>query len=203
MNNFVDNNVGYPSMEQLQSQALDDGIFNKIFSNYWSDWSGTGYYSIDQTTNGISHLNNDSIPLVDPVLPTLSIITPIVQEYDTDTITVMLSGNPTIMHYSYYIEGVDDQNHTWTGSVDLTLLDGTYTLHAYGNDITGNTVKESVTFTIEAVMDTTTTTTTTPSTTTTSEETTTTSQAGSFPSIFILFLAFTALAVVIRRHKRK
>ena len=53
------------------------------------------------------------------------------------------------LNYKYYIEGVDNQNNTWTISEDRTLVDGSYTLHAYGVILTGTT-HISVTFTIGA-----------------------------------------------------
>ncbi|GAG22909.1 unnamed protein product, partial [marine sediment metagenome] len=145
-NNFVGNNLGYPSRT---SQAYTEYhlTMNNISSNYWSDWSGSGNYPIDGTAN-----NEDPFPLGDPVLPTVTILTPIVQEYDIDTITVMLSGTPTVLHYQYYIAGFDEVNQTWTASVDRTLSDGSYTLYAYGSDLIGNTVHDSVTFTIDAYL---------------------------------------------------
>jgi len=53
-------------------------------------------------------------------------------------------------HNWYYIEGIDSNNITWTSAVPREELDnGTYTLHAYGNDTIGNIVHTSVTFDID------------------------------------------------------
>jgi parallel beta-helix repeat protein len=152
MNNFVDNNVGYPAYQSYFSQALDDGTLNIIDSNYWSDWSGTGDYIIDITTNTIYPANNDSNPLMGSILPSISVVTPIDQEYETDDIPVMLSGSATVVQYEYYIAGFDSINQTWTERVNRTLPDGTYTLHAFASDAMGNTVSESVTFTVDAYL---------------------------------------------------
>ena len=53
-------------------------------------------------------------------------------------------------HIWYYIEGIDPNNITWTSTVPRGGLDnGTYTLHAYGNDTIGNIAHTSVTFDID------------------------------------------------------
>jgi len=80
------------------------------------------------------------------VIPTVLILLPVSQDYGTDTITVTLSGY--VEHYWYYITG-DTNNQTWTESEVRTLSDGTYTLHAYGNDTLDNTAHISATFTID------------------------------------------------------
>ncbi len=62
-NTFVDNNLGGTS------QAYDDGINNTWYDtatqegNYWSDWSGTGAYSIDGSADAV-----DLYPLGEPVV---------------------------------------------------------------------------------------------------------------------------------------
>ena len=76
----------------------------------------------------------------------MTIIAPLAQDYRTDTITVILSGNA--FHYWYYIEVVDNQNHTWTASEERTLPEGTYSLYAYGN-ILSTISHASITFTID------------------------------------------------------
>ncbi|MHA2225023.1 MAG: right-handed parallel beta-helix repeat-containing protein [Candidatus Hodarchaeales archaeon] len=146
-NNFVDNNV------DGTSQASDWGIVNIIKYNYWNNHTSPdvappdGFvddpFSIDGAAN-----NNDTHPLTNPVSPMIFIVAPISQDYGTNTITVLLSGY--IIHYWYYIEGIDSLNRSWTGSEDRILaIDGPYTLHAYGNDSLGNIGYVSVTFTID------------------------------------------------------
>ncbi len=62
-NTFVDNNLGGTS------QAYDDSTNNFWYNsvtqegNYWSDWSGTGSYSIDGSANSV-----DLYPLEEPVI---------------------------------------------------------------------------------------------------------------------------------------
>lgn len=134
-NSFLDNKTG-------GSQAFDIGVNTFINSNYWIDYSGSGNYTLD----GAPVNNNDTSPLTNPV-PQINIKTPIATTYGVSTISVALFGNA--LNYKYYIDGVDNQNKTWTKSEDRTLADGSYTLHAYGVILTGTT-HISVTFTIDA-----------------------------------------------------
>ena len=92
--------------------------------------------------------------------PTVKIDSPTAMTYSTNTIIVDLSGDAK--YYSYYIAGVDGDNQTWIEPVVRTLVDGTYILHAYGDNV-GDVAHKSVTFTIDTTV--TTTTTTTPTTT--------------------------------------
>ncbi|MFX0013822.1 MAG: SBBP repeat-containing protein [Promethearchaeota archaeon] len=62
-------------------------------------------------------------------------------------IIVDLSGDAD--HYWYYIDGVDIDNQTWTTAITRNLSNGTYTLHAFGNDTVGNEAYTSVSFTID------------------------------------------------------
>jgi parallel beta-helix repeat protein len=135
---------------------------------------------------------------VDTIPPTVTIISPTTGSYPTGSITVTLSGDAEA--YWYYITGVDGSNHTWSLSVSRTLADGTYTLHAYGNDSAGNIAHASVTFTIGTA---TTTTSQDTSTETTDTTTTTESKSGSFAGIITLIFCMTSLAVVIRKRKNK
>ena len=196
MNNFLDNNVGYIAQDYRPSQGYTEYhlVANNFTSNYWSDWSGTGNYSLD----GIAH-NNDSSPLANLVLPTLNVVSPIAQEYEVNDISIEISGSSTLLQYWYYIEGIDSQNQTWTTSVDRTFSDGTYTLHAYGIDILGNIVHEVVIFSIDTTVDTT----TIPDTSTEeTSATTTTSNNTSFPDLFNLLICF-LVVISIRRTRKK
>ena len=66
-NTFVDNNLGETS------QAYDSGETNTWYDietkegNYWSDWSGTGFYSIDGSADSV-----DQYPLDEPVGSTIT-----------------------------------------------------------------------------------------------------------------------------------
>lgn len=96
---------------------------------------------------------------IDSLPPTVTIDSPLAQTYTTNTITVALSGDAS--QYWYYIEFLDSHNQTWTNSVERTLPDGFYVLHAYGNDSVGNVAHDLLAFTIDTSLTTTTTTTTT------------------------------------------
>jgi parallel beta-helix repeat protein len=137
-NNFINNNLGFPART---SQAHDEGTTNTISNNYWEDWIGSGVYDID------GGANQDPTPHISPIIPVLNVHMPLPQIYDTDIITVQLSGNAR--HYTYYIAGIDTLNQTWTTSVTRTLADGSYTLHAYGRDFLGHTSHRTVAFTID------------------------------------------------------
>jgi len=89
---------------------------------------------------------------IDTTPPIFSIESPINTTYHTNIITVSLSGNAEI--YWYYIEGLDTTYKIWNSDENRTLSEGTYILHAYGEDIVGNIAEEkSVQFTIEIETD--------------------------------------------------
>jgi parallel beta-helix repeat protein len=85
----------------------------------------------------------------DTATPIVNIISPIAKMYNITTVLVDFSGNA--VHYWYYIETIDSQNITWTTSGNRILADGTYNLHAYGNDSLDTVTHVSVTFTIDTV----------------------------------------------------
>ncbi len=60
-NNFIDNNLGGTS--QAYDGGTDNIWYEKQEGNYWSDWSGTGSYSIDGLANSV-----DLYPLEEPVV---------------------------------------------------------------------------------------------------------------------------------------
>ncbi|MHA1541609.1 MAG: tail fiber protein [Candidatus Hodarchaeales archaeon] len=139
----------------------------------------------------------------DCTCPTISIDSPTSTTYATDTITVTLSGDAD--HYWYYIAGVDGNNQSWTTNDPRTLANGTYTLHAYGNDSVGNEAHVSVTFTIDTISPTTTTTsaTTTPTTPTTTSTTTTTTPTTSITHGWsIITLLFSTITLLYWRRFR-
>ncbi len=84
---------------------------------------------------------------VDTVPPILVIDSPLAVIYGTEIINVTLSGNAN--HFWYHIDPVDSLNQTWITSINRTLSNGTYTLHAYGNDSVGNTFHVSISFTVD------------------------------------------------------
>jgi parallel beta-helix repeat protein len=84
---------------------------------------------------------------VDTTGPTVTIENPTSGAHTSGTVTVTLSGDAA--HYWYFIENIDSVNQTWGGSITRALPDGTYTLHAYGNDSVGNEAWTILTFTID------------------------------------------------------
>ncbi len=84
-NTFIDNNLGG------SSQAYDEGTGNYWYNvvtlegNYWSDWSGTGSYSIDGSAGSV-----DLYPFETP-------IPPIIAEYNHQYLTVIITLIPLML----------------------------------------------------------------------------------------------------------
>jgi hypothetical protein len=147
-------------------------------------------------------------PGIDTIPPNVIITSPISSTYKTGAITVDFSGDA--WYYWYYIAGIDSTNQTWTSTIQRNLTNGTYTLHAYGNDSAGNEAHTSVTFTIEipTKIDTTNLTsgfmTSNPPTKTskTSTSTTTSKSPTITPGWDVLFLFFSLISILrIKRNK--
>ncbi len=102
----------------------------------------------------IIYQNNQILILVNPMkvenTPNLIITSPSSTVYSVNNITVALSGNAS--YYWYYITGIDTLNRTWSVPENRILInDGSYTLHAYGNDSSGNITHLFVTFIIDTL----------------------------------------------------
>ncbi|MFQ5978853.1 MAG: right-handed parallel beta-helix repeat-containing protein [Candidatus Heimdallarchaeota archaeon] len=87
------------------------------------------------------------ITVVDTTPPTVTIESPTNRSHAKMTIAILLSGDAA--YYWYYIADVDSTNQSWTSSVNRVLSEGTYTLHAFGNDSTGNEGHSLVFFTVD------------------------------------------------------
>ncbi|MHA2244758.1 MAG: S8 family peptidase, partial [Candidatus Hodarchaeales archaeon] len=139
------NQFGEPVIA-AKSTNFEPGTDEKIV--YTPEKSGTHYLvvktSFTNVGSGTFNLTSTSRPLEGPIL---NIDSPTGTIYTTSSIIVILSGNAS--HYWYYIEHVDSSNITWTTSASRTLSDGTYTLHAYGNDTSEYETHRFVTFTID------------------------------------------------------
>jgi parallel beta-helix repeat protein len=116
--------------------TISDGVIHiKIRAT-----DSVGFHSFSKTKNFTLY----SIPY-----PTVSIDSPTSQTYTTNTITVTLSGNSD--QFWYNIESVDSQNQSWTTSIDRTLEDGAYVIHAYGNNSFGRITHVQLAFTIDTI----------------------------------------------------
>jgi hypothetical protein len=99
-------------------------------------------------TDGVGDTaKKDILFTVDTTGPTVNIDSPTATTYITGNISIALSGDAD--NFWYYIVGEDSINQSWTANISRLLADGTYTLHAYGNDSIGNEVHVSVTFIIK------------------------------------------------------
>ncbi|MFQ5978854.1 MAG: nitrous oxide reductase family maturation protein NosD [Candidatus Heimdallarchaeota archaeon] len=114
------------------------------------DGLGLGVYNFTLVVRDVAgNWASDTVwvTVIDTTPPTVIITSPTNVTYTTSTIWLNFSGDA--VHYWYYIESADTTNQSWTVDVNRTLIDGTYTLHAYGNDSVGNEAHALVTFSIE------------------------------------------------------
>ena len=118
-------NPEYPDIYRGYSLIVD----NYFIEIYASNGTGTFTLTVSEYTR------------------VLNIISPVQQSYATNTIPVHFDGNA--IHYWYFIEGIDAQNQTWTASTDRIIPDGSYTLHAYGNDTFNTILHVPVTFSVD------------------------------------------------------
>jgi hypothetical protein len=89
---------------------------------------------------------------IDTLPPTIAVISPTNSTITSGTFTIDLFGDAD--HYWYYIQALPDipdgfDNQTWASAIEDYLENGTYILHAYGNDSAGNEAQVSVIFTID------------------------------------------------------
>ncbi|MFX1283968.1 MAG: NosD domain-containing protein, partial [Promethearchaeota archaeon] len=157
---------------EIQTTIYVDGVSNtsSIPSGFTSSFPDGSYnitiIAVDQVGNiGVASV----FFTVDTKPPNISIDSPTTTIYVTGSIMITLSGDDDVINYWYYIVGVDSVNQTWASAITRSLPNGSYTLHAYGNDSAGNEGHVSVTFIVEIPPTTPTSTapTTTPPTTTT------------------------------------
>ncbi|MFX0206428.1 MAG: hypothetical protein ACFFDT_10625, partial [Candidatus Hodarchaeota archaeon] len=109
------------------------------------DW----YFTIhiyDGTSNSTLEISPHVV--IGSSLLVLNIESPTETTYSTKIITINLTGN--VEYYWYFIEEIDTLNQSWTTSLDRIIDDdGTYTIHAYGNDSIGNTIHVQTTFNVD------------------------------------------------------
>jgi microcystin-dependent protein len=117
-----------------QSRTLSDGMYT--LHAYGNDSAGN-----------IAHVSVSFT--IDTSAPSVSIDSPTDISYATDTILVALTGNAD--NYWYYIDGFDKTNQSWTSDTNRILTDGSYTLHAFGNDSSGNIQHVFVSFIVDTV----------------------------------------------------
>lgn len=127
-----------------------DGEYNQtwnegyLFRLPWGDGEHDLYiYAYDRVGNWASEMFTF---VTDDTPPFVFLRSP--GQWTYPSVIVDISGDAK--HYWYRIEGIDAENQTWTSAVTRGgLPNGTYTLHAFGNDSIGNVAKTSVTFTID------------------------------------------------------
>ena len=141
---------------------------------------------------------------VDTTPPTIIIDSPQSTTYTTGNVTIDLSELSDAQHYWYFIEGIDNENQTWTTSVTRSgIPNGNYILHVFGNDSVNNVAHVSLTLTMKIPIPT-----SLPSVPITTYETnttmssSTTTKSGSFPNFLIVLIFLIASVVFIRKRKR-
>ena len=112
---------------------------------------GEEWYFTFQVSDGTSNSTLEISPhvVIGSSLFVLNIESPTETTYSTKIITINLSGN--VEYYWYFIEELDTINRSWTTSLDRIIDDGTYTIHAYGNDSIGNTIHVQTTFNVDTI----------------------------------------------------
>jgi hypothetical protein len=124
---------------------------NNIFRyNYWNDHTSpdtTPADGIVDTSYSIEGGSNQDLYPRSVVGPILTVVSPLTQTYNVPKINISLMGNA--YQYSYYIDGIDTQNQTWTNNITRIVTDGVYTIHIYGIDPVGYITYETVSFTID------------------------------------------------------
>ncbi len=120
-NTFVNNNLGGTS------QACDDGTNNYWYDtttlegNYWSDWSGTGSYSIDGSAGSIDlYPFGESIDIDPPLIVNIVYSPSNPSELDTIIINATVTDDSGVQSVTLYymVNGGD-----WT-EVSMTLITG-------------------------------------------------------------------------------
>ncbi|MHA1224301.1 MAG: right-handed parallel beta-helix repeat-containing protein [Candidatus Heimdallarchaeaceae archaeon] len=153
-NSSLYNNSFYLSNLNGTSQAYDSGINNvwynstELIGNLWSDWNGTGSYSIDGTA-----LSLDLYP-IDYQLQLIE--TPEDYSFLENTsgynlIWVAMDNNPDF--YKIYRNDTEIQTGTWSSGIPISLsIDGlsvgVYNYTILLNDTLGNTIKDTVWVTV-------------------------------------------------------
>ncbi len=127
-----------------QAAYMNQNIIPSSETADGDDWYFTLHVS-DGTNN--STLEISPHVLIGSSLLVLNIESPTETTYSTETISIYLSGNAE--YYWYFIEELDTINQSWTASLDRIVDDGTYTIHAYGNDSSGNTIHVQATFNVD------------------------------------------------------
>ncbi|MBY9000609.1 MAG: right-handed parallel beta-helix repeat-containing protein [Candidatus Heimdallarchaeota archaeon] len=142
-NNFVDNNLGGTP------QGHDDGTANYWYAtatlegNYWSDWSGTGSYSIDGAAGAIDlyPLDEPTVDLGPPVITDIIHSPSPPKELDTvnikATVTSPYGVQSVTLHYRV-------NNGPWI-EVIMTLLSGDFYSGTIGSFAVDDTIEYYIT----------------------------------------------------------
>jgi parallel beta-helix repeat protein len=126
MNDLNANNAG-------GRQAYDDGFNNIFTNNYWSDWTGTGTYSIDGSAG-----NQDPSPLTNPFHLSPPVITAPKSATPTlkDNVTIQWTSSTDSFGHAitYIVFYSDDDGNSWDQLVSgLTSTSYTWNLSSISN----------------------------------------------------------------------
>jgi parallel beta-helix repeat protein len=120
-NNFINNSLGFP-------QARDNGVNNIWFNttynegNYWSDWIGTGNYSIAGTANSYDEYPLNSRTQADWSIITLPNITPPAEVDDVYEQNDILANARTVALDSFISLKANDNDYYNMTVTDTTIV---------------------------------------------------------------------------------
>jgi len=114
--------------------SLSEGVHN------WTTIVGDG---IINTTGGYQYF------VTDTTLPSIIITNPVSTTYTVSTILLNITTNDTNPDKIWY--NYNGTNVTYNTTINLTFIDGTYTIIAWTNDTAGNLNSTNITFTINTV----------------------------------------------------
>jgi hypothetical protein len=121
-----------------------------LFVNYTGLADGIYYFNATAyDTFGHSNSTETRNVTINTAYPTLIIVSPSAQEYNTSAIMVNLSASGTGIDTIWFFNGTG--NETYLEPVIRTFDDGINTLYAWANDTFGHVTAKNITFTIDTV----------------------------------------------------
>jgi len=131
----------YVNQTKSPNVPLDNGTYSfGIYAiDYWGNLVSSGDIQV-------TFVNGPS--LTDTTPPTITIHSPLAQDYNTTTINLDVTADETISEWIY---DNGTANYTFTPNTTLIFSEGLNTLTIYANDTSNNWDQESVTFFVDTI----------------------------------------------------